>query len=148
MKGAAPYRRYTMDDLRQLAELEQQALEYYKDGDYSGVVCMLVKAFEGSGLCTTIVPRDKSYEVYVAASPGRTEQAVVRSTPSTSSAVVRLIGDPPIVVRVYKVGGLQRTFDALVGSNIPTYHVSIGSELVGQPCTITAAVATVQACFE
>jgi hypothetical protein len=117
-----------MRDIQQLAELEQQALEYYKEADYSGVVCMLVKAFEGTGLCTSIVPRDKCYEVYVAAaSPTGTRQAVIR---------------------VYKVGDLQRTFNALVGSNIPTYHVSHDGELVGQPCTLVGAVATVQACFE
>lgn len=118
----------TMTELHQLAVLEQQALNYYKDGDYSGVVYSLVRAFEGTGLCTTIVPRDKSYEVYVAAaSPIGTRQAVIR---------------------LYKVGGIQRAFDAVVGSNIPTYHVSQDGELVGQPCSIRGAVATVQACLE
>lgn len=127
-----------MTDLQQLAVLEQQALEYYKDGDYSGVVCTLVRAFESTGLCTTIVPKSKSYEVYVAASPMGTQQALLQSSPSTIGAVIR----------IYKVGGMQRAFDALVGSNIPTYHVLHDGELVGQPCTIRGVVATVQACLE
>jgi hypothetical protein len=115
-----------MNDLRQLALLEQQAVEYYKDGDYSGVVCALVKAIEDVGLYTKVVPRNKSYEVYVSAAP------------STASGAV---------VRIYKVGGLQRALDVLMGTLLPTYHVSHDSELVGQPCTITVATAPVQGCF-
>ena len=118
-----------MNDLRQLVLLEQQALEYYKDSDYSSVVCTLVQAIKGVGLHTVVVPRNKSYMVYVSAVPITTAL-------------------PVVVIRLYKVGGLQRTLDAVMGTNIPTYHVSHDGELVGQPCTITGAVATVQACFE
>lgn len=128
-----------MNDLRQLVLLEQQALEYYKDGDYSGVVCTLVKAIEGVGLHTSVVPRDKSYAVYVAENP-ITVQGLLEYMEGA-------------VVRVYKVGTMQRAFEVLMGSSRPTYHVSAVSGgstqgLMGQPCTIVEAVATVQACFE
>lgn len=121
-----------MEDLQQLVELEQQALEYYKEADYSGVVCTLTKAMEGVGLHTKVMPKDRSYLIHVAAEP---------------IVINEQVGG--VTVRVYKVSNMQRLIDALLGCNqLPTYHICKDSELVGQPCTIRGAVATVQAFLE
>ena len=122
------------DHLQQLVELEQQALEYYKEADYSGVVCTIARAMEGVGLHTMVVPKDKgSYLIHVAAEP-------------ITTAIHSLMEG--VTVRVYKVSRMQRLIDALLGCKLlPEYHVSKDSVLVGQPCTIRGAVATVQACL-
>lgn len=130
---AINYRRGdSMEDLQQLVELEQQALEYYKEADYSGVVCTITKAMEGVGLHTKIVPKDRSYLIHVATEP-----------------ITGPISEWMVTVRVYKVGSMQRAIDMLLlGCNqLPEYHVCKDSELVGQPCTIRGVVATVQACL-
>ena len=122
------------DQLQQLVELEQQALEYYRDADYSGVVCSLTKAMKSVGLYTKVVPKDKgSYLIHVAGEP----ITVINEW---------MVG---VTVRVYKVGRMQRAIDALLGCNqLPEYHICKDSILVEQPCTIRGAVATVQASLE